>query len=152
MNQNLKNNSFRVKGEYLALFWGVTLFLVFGIIFSSISFSLFVFLLIVGLVQIRIDQARHLGNSIRVHNTQFPEIYTVFKEYAEILGIEKANIYITQDPYLNAFTLGINTCTVVLHSSLVEQLSLKELKFVIAHELAHFKLGHTKISSFIKSI
>lgn len=57
-----------------------------------------------------------------------------------------------QDPIINAYTLGIETCTVVLTTSLIENLTKKELQFVIAHELGHYKLGHTKLSSLINPV
>ncbi len=71
----------------------------------------------------------------------------MFRNHALQLGIEKANLYILQDPNLNAHAIGIRTCSVVLTSGLVENLSEKELSFVIAHELGHFHAGHTKVTS-----
>jgi Zn-dependent protease with chaperone function len=86
---------------------------------------------------------------MRVHKNQFPELYELFVQQAKKLGVDKANLYIIQDPYLNANTIGLGTCSVVLNSALVEQLSTKELAFVIAHELGHYAAGHTKISSIL---
>lgn len=99
------------------------------------------------IIYIRLQQAQYLGNAIRVHKKQYPEIYETFRKQAINLGIHRASLYIKQDPYLQAFTLGITSCTVVLTSALVEQLNKKELDYVIGHELGHYKAGHTKIST-----
>lgn len=151
-NQKIETWMFRKEGERFALFIGIILTILISYFFSEINFWLFLGLVIIGLVYVKLTQAQQLGNSIRVHENQFPEIFEIFQTYASKLEIEKANLYIRQDPYLNAFTLGFGTCTVILNSALVEQLTLKELSFVVGHELGHFKAGHTKISSFINPL
>lgn len=152
MSQKVETWMFRVDGENLALFLGISFTLILAYIFSTINFWIFVFLLVVGLIYLKLNQAQQLGNSIRVYEKQFPELFEMFKNHSITLGIPRANLYIRQDPYLNAFTMGFNTCTVILNSALVEQLSLRELNFVIGHELGHFKSGHTKITSFINPL
>lgn len=151
-NQKIETWMFRKEGEHFALFVGIILTLLISYFFYEINFWLFLGLVIVGLIYIKLIQAQQLGNSIRVHENQFPEIFKIFQKHASNLEIEKANLYIKQDPYLNAYTLGFGTCTVILNSALVEQLNLKELSFVISHELGHFKSGHTKITSLINPL
>lgn len=151
-NKPIEAWMFRKEGENFALFVGVIITVLISYFFYEINFWLFIFLIIAGLIYLKLLQAQQLGNSIRIHENQFPEIFEVFHQYATQLEIEKANLYIKQDPYLNAYTLGYGTCTVVLNSALVEQLTLKELSFVIGHELGHFKAGHTKINSLINPL
>lgn len=138
---------FRAPGEKLAFL--ITLLVLFLISFLIYSLNIYVFfsLLVGTVILIQLEQAQYLGNAVRVHKNQYPDIYKVFKEYSALLGIHKASLYIIQDPYLQAYTLGITSCTVVLHSALVEQLNEKELAFVLAHELGHFRAGHTKLST-----
>ncbi|KKT34874.1 MAG: putative peptidase (M48 family) [Candidatus Collierbacteria bacterium GW2011_GWA1_44_12] len=143
---------FRSNNEYPSLFISLFLSLVIGAIFSLLDFWIFLLVVVSGLIFIRLQQYSYLGDSIRVHENQFPEIYETFTEYARKLKIARGNIYIKQDPYLNAWTLGFFTCTVVLTSALVEQLTDEEIKFVIAHELGHFKAGHTKVTSLISPL
>lgn len=138
---------FRKKGETFSLFLSLGILIIFGYIFSLIDFWVVIFLLLGVVVYVQLEQARYLGNSMRVHSNQFPEINEIFINCAKKLNISKANLYITQDPTLNAHAIGLNTCSVVLSSALVEQFDSRELEFVIAHELGHFKAGHTKISS-----
>lgn len=147
---SIKPWMYRSKKEHLALFSSFLLsFLLLLLLGIYIDFWLIVVLLIVVIILVQLEQAKYLGNAMRVHQAQFPDLYMMFVNQASKLGIKKANLYIIQDPYLNAHTIGIGTCSVVLHSALVEQLSTKELAFVIAHELGHYAAGHTKISSIL---
>jgi len=152
MEKHLDSASFRVPGEKIYLIVTVCTSIVLGILFSSINLYIFLIILFVGITYIVLQQASYLGNAVRIYDKQFPEIFDVFKTYSEILGINRAGLYIKQDPNLNAITLGINKATVILNSALVEQLSSKELNFVIGHELGHFKAKHTLISAFINPL
>lgn len=138
---------YRVPGENIAFL--VTIVILFGIslILSWVNVYLFSLLFIGGIIYVRLSQARYKGDAIRVHGQQFEEIYSMFIDSAKKLGIERAALYINQDPYLQAFTIGITSCTIVLTSALVEQMTKKELAFVIAHELGHYRAGHTKFST-----
>lgn len=148
----IKTWMYRVPGEHLALLVSLLLILTVGYIFSAIDIWIFILLAIGAIVYVQLNQAQYLGNAIRVHHKQFPELYDIFKTYAKRLGIRRAAIYLKQDPYPQAYTLGLSTCTVVVTSGLIEQLNEKELNFVIGHELGHYAAGHTKISTFVSSV
>jgi Zn-dependent protease with chaperone function len=143
---------FRVPNEFFALFFSLIVVSLVAYLFSTLNVYFLVITIFGLLIYIRLQQAQYLGAAIRVHDKQFPKIYSHFKQYATRLGISKANLYIKQDPTLNAYTLGLTTCTIVLTSELVNQLTEEELNFVIGHELGHYKAGHTKISSFINPL
>lgn len=150
MSRQIKPWMFRDNNEHFALFFSffLSILLIFFLGYT-LDFEIVIIGVLLIIFWIRMQQNQYLGNALRVHRGQFPEIYHVFFEQAKRLGIQKANLYIKQDPYLNAHTIGLGTCSVVLHSALVEQLDSKELAFVIAHELGHFAAGHTKISSLL---
>ena len=143
---------FRVPYEQFALL--LTLIIILGASFLFYTFNIYLFILLaIGvIIYVRLQQAQYLGNAVRVHKNQYPDIYNSFRAYAEKLEIPNASLYVIQDPYLQAFALGITSCTVVLTSALVEQLSQKELDFVIGHELGHYKAGHTKLSTIFVPI
>ena len=155
-NENRKETieawMFRVPYENLVLI--LTLSVIFLISYFLYTFNIYIFVLLFAgaLIYVHLQQSQYLGNAIRVHSKQYPEIFEIFRDNAEILGINRASLYIIQDPYLQAFTLGITNCTVVLTSALVEQLNQKELDFVIGHELGHYKAGHTKFSTLLVPI
>lgn len=153
MAKQIKPWMFRDSNEYLALFASFSLSVLLLLFLGYyIDLWLIIFSIIIVIIYVRLQQAQYLGNAMRVHQNQFPELYQLFINQATRLGIQKANLYIKQDPYLNAYTIGIDTCSVVLNSAIVEQLTTKELSFVIAHELGHFAAGHTKISSLLVPI
>jgi len=145
----LKTWMYRVQGEWFALIVSILLILGVGYIFSTIDWILFLLIIIGAIIYVRLNQVQYIGNAIRVHHKQFPELYDTFTKYAKGLGISKAALYIKQDPYLQAYTLGLTSCTLVLTSGLVEQLNEKELNFVVGHELGHYAAGHTKISTIV---
>ena len=151
-NREIKTSMFRYHYEFFALFFSITLLLIIGFILSLINIYLLIFLLILGVIYVQLTQAQYLGNAIRIYENQFPEIYDIFKKHAIELKIHKAALYIVQNPVPNAYTLGITSCSVILTSGLVEQFTLKELNFTLAHELGHYKAGHTKISTLIQPL
>jgi len=143
---------FRVNGEYWALFISLCLIILTAIVLSVFNAYLFVGLAILGLILVKMQQSQYLGSTIRVHKNQYPDIYELFSGHAQRLGVHKGSLFIKQDPTLNAFTIGLSSCSIVLTSALVEQLNSGELSFVIGHELGHFAAGHTKISTFVSPL
>lgn len=138
---------FRAPNEYWSLILSVLILIGVSYAFALLNIYVFFGLLLLGIVYIQLHQAQFVGNAIRVHKEQFPEIFEIFKRFATHLSIERASLYIIQDPVPNAYTLGLTSCSVILTSGLVEQFSEQELNFVIGHELGHYKAGHTKIST-----
>jgi Zn-dependent protease with chaperone function len=153
-NNELKIESwmFRSKYEYISLIFTIFLVLLFGFLLSTINIYITLFAFVMGVVLIRLQQAQYIGNAIKVDENQFSDIFEVFNNFTNRLDIKRVNLFLKQDPVINAYTLGLEDCTVVLTTSLVENLTKKELQFVIAHELGHYKLGHTKISSLINPV
>lgn len=62
----------------------------------------------------------------------------------QLLNTEAPDLYIRQNPVPNAYTLAINGKKpfIVVHTSLVELLTPRELQAVLAHELGHLKCDH----------
>jgi len=151
-NRKIESWMFRVPYEHFALL--ITLLIMFSIGLLTYTFNIYLLpLLLIGvIIYVQLQQVQYLGNAVMVHKNQYPEIYNSFRNKAEKLGILRASLYIIQDPYLQAFTLGITSCTLVLTSALVEQLNQKELDFTIGHELGHYKAGHTKLSTLFLPI
>lgn len=87
--------------------------------------------------------AQNIADNIRVGAKQVPKIYRLFKAAVEILDFPEPELYIDQDPVVNAFTFGSEKPFIVLHSGLIDLLDDRELQAVIGHELGHIKCGHT---------
>ncbi|KAI3699907.1 hypothetical protein L2E82_44514 [Cichorium intybus] len=86
----------------------------------------------------------NIGTSVLVSENQLSELHQLMVQSAEALKIEAPDLYVRQSPVPNAYTLAINGKKpfVVVHTSLIELLSRKELQAVLAHELGHLKCDH----------
>ncbi|KAH0760306.1 hypothetical protein KY290_016379 [Solanum tuberosum] len=99
---------------------------------------------LLGTVSEQIMLLENIGTSVLVSENQLPELHYLIVEAARILNIEAPDLYIRQSPVPNAYTLAVSGKKpfVVVHTSLVELLSQKELQAVLAHELGHLKCDH----------
>ncbi len=140
---------FKEKGEDLNLFFSIVLTIILGIFFANVNFWLTIGLAFIGIIYIKLQQAQLIGSALEISENQFSEIYQIFSEYKNRLGIKHARLFIVQDPNPNGFTIGFPKASIVLTSSLVEGLNLDELSFVIGHELGHIKARHNFILTFI---
>lgn len=151
MRKDFKN--IRVFGEIPSLFLSIVLVAFTALILFQISVYIILFTIILQLAYVLVTQRQLVGNSLVVSENQFTDINNITKENAEQFGITIPKVFITQDPYINAYTLGIKKpYAVVLTSALVESLTRDELDYVIGHEMGHIKFGHSRILSLISPI
>ncbi|MBD0692429.1 M48 family metallopeptidase [Streptomyces sp. CBMA123] len=96
-----------------------------------------------GLVSERAIRLMFLATAVKTSERQFPELYDMVRDAAYVLDLEQVpDLYVTQDPTVNAFTIGIDTPIIVITSGLVELLDEEELRSVIGHEVGHAMSGH----------
>jgi Zn-dependent protease with chaperone function len=79
---------------------------------------------------------------IRASYRNYPSLYKLLERCCDILSLPVPELYLTTNPTLNAYTVGTRRTCIVLHSELVEAMTLDELTFVIGHELGHIKCSH----------
>eukprot|EP00878_Enallax_costatus_P036853 GHUV01041425.1.p1 GENE.GHUV01041425.1~~GHUV01041425.1.p1 ORF type:complete len:305 (+),score=59.94 GHUV01041425.1:381-1295(+) len=86
----------------------------------------------------------NIATSLKTGPDQLPTIHNLLLEAAEVLQMEPPELYVRQNPMPNAYTLAItgHKPFIVIHTSLLELLTLPELQAVIAHELGHLKCDH----------
>lgn len=89
-----------------------------------------------------IHRAHHMLNSIQLGPNQFPSLWRVVNEIAERLAIPTPHAYLSGSGEANAFAFGRNSHSVVLTRKLVEMMSDREIKGIIAHELGHILCEH----------
>jgi Zn-dependent protease with chaperone function len=91
-----------------------------------------------------IQRALREVSAVAVGPNQLPKIHGMGVACAERLGIGVPQIFIMQDPILNAFTFATGDVDqlVVLTSGLVQALDEEELQFVIGHECGHIHNRH----------
>ena len=83
-----------------------------------------------------------LSRAKKIGRDDFPRLYNVVEEMKIASGLEKMpDIYIIDDPALNAFATGRdpNKAAVAITSGLLQKLNRDELQGVIGHEIAHIK-------------
>lgn len=75
-------------------------------------------------------------------------LHRTVHELARAAGIPSPRVCITNSPGCNAFTAGGNPsrATVTVTQGLLQRLSGREVRAVLAHELAHIKNGDTSLS------
>lgn len=83
------------------------------------------------------------ASAVRVTPKQLPRIHALLHEACTILDLPEPSLFVSQTPIANAFALGRDNPTMVLHTGLVELLTEDELLAVIAHEMGHIHCGHT---------
>lgn len=84
-----------------------------------------------------------LGSAVKVSDRQFPRIQGLTRECAEQLGIAVPQVYIVNNPHLNAGTFGTDEESFILvHSALVDHYSDEELRTVLGHECGHIHNAH----------
>ncbi len=96
-----------------------------------------------GLVSERSIRLLFLATAVKTSERQFPELYSMVRDAAYVLDLEKVpELYVTQDPTVNAMCIGMDTPVIVVTSGLVELLDEEELRAVIGHEVGHAMSGH----------
>lgn len=88
-----------------------------------------------------------LSSSLQIKNDLFPKIYQSINEVKEILKLDDIyNFYVNPDnSSANAYCKVMprsDRADIVFTSRLIELLDVNELKFIVAHEIAHYQYQH----------
>src|SRR3954451_19809850 len=98
------------------------------------------------LIQLGYERAlrqAYLGSSVRLGQEQLPGIWVLEREVFNVLDLpEVPDLYLTQMPLANQFTIGASAAIIVLNSELVRLLDTEGLREVIAHEATHVLSEH----------
>ena len=85
----------------------------------------------------------YLASAVRVSPRQFPRLDGLVDEACRVLDVaDRPELYVTQNPALNAGAIGVKAPFITLNSSMLDTLDDDELLGVIAHELSHILSGH----------
>ena len=94
----------------------------------------------------RIVLAMHRAHE--VPREQAPELHRMVEELARAAGIPKPRVFVIPEAQPNAFATGRNPehGVVAVTEGIVDLLNERELKGVLAHELAHIKNRDIRVS------
>ena len=85
-----------------------------------------------------------LGSAVRLGQNQLPGIWVLHRQVFNTLDMKRVpDLYMTQFPLANAYTIGTTKPIVVLNSELVRILDEDGRRIVLAHEAAHVHSDHT---------
>jgi heat shock protein HtpX len=93
-------------------------------------------------------------NAREVDETSAPQFYGMLRELAGRAGLPMPKVYLIDEPQPNAFATGRNpeNAAVAATTGILELLTGRELRGVLAHELAHVKHRDTLISTISATI
>lgn len=83
-----------------------------------------------------------MASAVKVTPTQCPDLYAKLQIACTTLGVDMPDLFVQQNPIVNAFTGGVEKPIIVLHSSLIERLTDEETLAVLAHEVGHIHAEH----------
>jgi len=82
------------------------------------------------------------ASAVKVTPKQCPDLYYKLQVACTTLGVDMPELFVQQNPIVNAFTGGVKRPVIVLHSQLIERLNDEEVLAVIAHEVGHIHAEH----------
>jgi len=82
------------------------------------------------------------ASAVKVTPKQCPDLHAKLEAVCASLGVEVPDLFVQQNPIVNAFTGGVEKPIIVLHSALIERLNDEETFAVIAHEVGHIHAEH----------
>lgn len=83
-----------------------------------------------------------MASAVKVTPKQCPDLHAKLQIACTTLGVDMPDLFIQQNPVVNAFTGGVDKPIIVLHSGLIERLNEDEILAVIAHEVGHIHAEH----------
>jgi Zn-dependent protease with chaperone function len=84
----------------------------------------------------------NMSMAVRCGPQQYKTLYNILRESCEILDMPEPELYLTNNPFPNAFAGGIERPYITLRSSIVDTLNDEQLYHLIGHELGHIKAEH----------
>lgn len=97
-------------------------------------------------------RGENLGNMVAVNACNYPALYSAFKDVVKKVGIQKPELYIYNDPVMNAYTYGEINTFVAVSNSLLERMTMDEVKCILAHECGHILCKHTLYNTLLRTI
>ncbi len=138
-------------GEEFKAAQGNTLDIMFGFIGTLVSaMVLFVIILLIGMFMVRMQRQTMLGNSLQIEYSDYAWLRDWSNAVAADLQMPRVEIFVTQDPMMNAYAMGfVRPYIIVLNSGTIRYMTHDEIKAIVVHEMGHIKYGHTIASVYL---
>ncbi|HZY97937.1 MAG TPA: RDD family protein [Candidatus Baltobacteraceae bacterium] len=148
-------NSLRDQNERVA-FWATAILalpaalLIGFVLHESIGASQVALFIVVAMVYVTLARGRLLGSSVRVHEAQYPRVFSIVKSTCAALDIPMPLVFVREDNFVPVAALGFGEpYSLVLSSHWIEVYEDDELAFAVGRELSHIAAGHTRFLSLL---
>lgn len=84
----------------------------------------------------------NMSMAVRCGPRQYWTLHEILRESCAILDMPEPELYVTSNPFPNAFAGGVERPFITVRSSMVDTLNDEQLYHLIGHELGHIKAGH----------
>lgn len=84
----------------------------------------------------------NMSMSVRCGPNQYPTLYRIMQEACQVLDMPEPELYLSSNPWPNAFAGSVERPFIQLRSAIVNNLSDEQLYYLIGHELGHIKANH----------
>ncbi len=84
----------------------------------------------------------NMSMSVRCGPNQYPTLHRILQESCKVLDMPEPELYLSSNPFPNAFAGGVERPYITLRSGIVNNLTDEQLYHVIGHELGHIKANH----------
>jgi Zn-dependent protease with chaperone function len=147
--------SLTYRGERLALY--VTLLLALPVagaigfvIHEEVGISQVALFLVIAMVYVTLARGRLVGNSVRIHESQYPQVFSIVKRCAAALGLPMPMVFVREDYHTPVLAVGFGEpYSLVISTIWIEHFKEDELTFMIGRELGHIASGHTRLTSLL---
>ncbi|HEY1976001.1 MAG TPA: RDD family protein [Candidatus Baltobacteraceae bacterium] len=120
------------------------------VLHESIGASQVALFIVVAMVYVTLARGRLLGSSVRVHEAQYPRVFSIVKDACAALEIPMPLIFVREDSFVPVAALGFGEpYSLVCSSHWIEVFEDDELAFAIGRELGHIAAGHTRFLSLL---
>ena len=104
----------------------------------------------IGMFIVRMMRQQMLGNALQVEYSAYAWLRDWANEVSADLEMPQVEIFITQNPVMNAYAFGFaRPYSIVLHSGSIRYLTKDELKVIVVHEMAHIKYRHANANVYL---
>lgn len=86
--------------------------------------------------------AVNMSMSVRCGPRQYPSLHRILQESCQVLDMPEPELYLTNNPFPNAWAGGVERPFITLRSSIVGNLTDEQLYHLMGHELGHIKADH----------
>jgi RDD family/Peptidase family M48 len=102
------------------------------------------------MVYVTLARGRLLGTSVRIHETQYPQVFAIVKRCAAALGLPMPLVFVREDYHTPVLAVGFGEpYSLVISTIWIEHFKEDELTFMIGRELGHIASGHTRLTSLL---